>query len=39
LDRIIKAGGSVTMGRVNGNINLSRAFGDFEFKNNTSLKP
>lgn len=27
------------MGRVNGNINLSRALGDFEFKSNTSLKP
>jgi len=27
------------MGRVNGNINLSRALGDFEFKNNTSLTP
>jgi protein phosphatase 2C family protein 2/3 len=25
------------MGRVNGNLNLSRALGDFEFKKNTNL--
>jgi len=27
------------MGRVNGNINLSRALGDFEFKQNPNLPP
>lgn len=32
-DRIIKAGGYVTAeGRINGNLNLSRSFGDFKFK-------
>ncbi|EGR33166.1 protein phosphatase, putative [Ichthyophthirius multifiliis] len=30
--RITKAGGFVSDGRVNGNLNLSRAFGDFEYK-------
>jgi serine/threonine protein phosphatase PrpC len=28
LDRIRKAGGEVSFGRVNGNLNLSRALGD-----------
>lgn len=37
-DRITKAGGFITDGRVNGNLNLSRALGDFEYKNNNSLK-
>lgn len=32
--RIEKAGGSVVNGRVNGNLNLSRALGDMEFKAN-----
>ena len=32
--RISKAGGRITDGRVNGNLNLSRAIGDFEFKRN-----
>ncbi|CAO3644188.1 unnamed protein product [Mucor hiemalis] len=31
-DRITKAGGHVEFGRVNGNLALSRALGDFEFK-------
>lgn len=31
--RIHKAGGRVTDGRVNGGLNLSRAFGDFTYKN------
>lgn len=31
--RINKAGGRVTEGRVNGGLNLSRAFGDFVYKN------
>lgn len=39
LSRIKRAGGKVTDGRVNGNINLSRALGDFEYKSNTNLKP
>lgn len=32
--RIIKAGGQIQMGRVNGGLNLSRAFGDFDYKRN-----
>ncbi|KAH6564995.1 hypothetical protein BASA50_001619 [Batrachochytrium salamandrivorans] len=32
LDRIVAAGGFVEFGRVNGNLALSRAIGDFEFK-------
>jgi serine/threonine protein phosphatase PrpC len=31
-DRIEKAGGYVNAGRVNGNLNLTRALGDFEYK-------
>ncbi|TIA69787.1 hypothetical protein E3P92_03396 [Wallemia ichthyophaga] len=38
-DRIVKAGGFVEIGRVNGNLALSRAIGDFEFKQNTDLGP
>ena len=34
--RIKEAGGFVAYGRVNGNLNLSRAMGDFEFKGITS---
>ena len=30
--RITQAGGFVTDGRVNGNLNLSRALGDLEYK-------
>ena len=37
LDRIKNAGGTVTQGRVNGNLNLSRAIGDLEYKNNKTL--
>ncbi|KAG8936301.1 Protein phosphatase 2C 2 [Tulasnella sp. 419] len=37
--RIKAAGGFVEFGRVNGNLALSRAIGDFEFKQNTSLGP
>ena len=38
-NRIIKAGGYVSNeGRVNGNLNLSRAIGDIEYKNNDKLK-
>lgn len=32
--RIMNAGGFVNDGRVNANLNLSRAFGDYEYKNN-----
>lgn len=35
--RIRKAGGYIQMGRVNGGLNLSRSFGDFGYKKNTSL--
>ncbi|KAJ3040587.1 Protein phosphatase 2C 2 [Rhizophlyctis rosea] len=37
--RITSAGGFVEFGRVNGNLALSRAIGDFEFKNNSNLPP
>jgi len=35
--RIQSAGGFVEFGRVNGNLALSRAIGDFEFKQNHAL--
>lgn len=35
--RIQKAGGTVQMGRVNGGLNLSRSFGDFDYKQNKNL--
>jgi len=38
-DRILAAGGWVEFGRVNGNLALSRALGDFEFKRNQKLNP
>ena len=37
--RIQNAGGYVSEGRVNDNLNLSRALGDLEYKKNPSLKP
>lgn len=37
--RINAAGGFVEMGRVNANLALSRALGDFNFKNNPRLAP
>jgi protein phosphatase 2C family protein 2/3 len=37
--RISAAGGYVEYGRVNGNLALSRALGDFEYKKNPSLSP
>ena len=37
--RIMKAGGFVVNGRVNANLNLSRAIGDLEYKQNTNIKP
>ncbi|KAJ2739700.1 Protein phosphatase 2C 2, partial [Coemansia sp. BCRC 34301] len=36
-NRITSGGGFVEYGRVNGNLALSRAIGDFEFKNNRAL--
>ncbi|KAJ1931155.1 Protein phosphatase 2C 2, partial [Linderina pennispora] len=36
-NRIMAGGGFVEFGRVNGNLALSRAIGDFEFKNNPAL--
>jgi len=38
-NRITRAGGFIIEGRVNGNLNLSRALGDLEYKKNTTLKP
>ncbi|TDL22208.1 PP2C-domain-containing protein [Rickenella mellea] len=38
-NRIKNAGGYIEYGRVNGNLALSRAIGDFEFKKNFSLGP
>ncbi|KAL1639622.1 Protein phosphatase 2C 2 [Diplodia intermedia] len=37
--RIMAAGGFVDFGRVNGNLALSRAIGDFEFKKSADLPP
>lgn len=37
--RISAAGGFVDFGRVNGNLALSRAIGDFEFKKGADLAP
>ena len=37
--RIIAAGGSIYEGRINGNLNLSRAIGDLEYKKNPKLPP
>eukprot|EP01062_Namystynia_karyoxenos_P018341 TRINITY_DN16827_c0_g1_i1.p1 TRINITY_DN16827_c0_g1~~TRINITY_DN16827_c0_g1_i1.p1 ORF type:complete len:298 (+),score=75.99 TRINITY_DN16827_c0_g1_i1:108-1001(+) len=39
LKRIQKAGAFVTAGRVNGNLALSRAIGDFDFKQNKQIAP
>ncbi|KAL3960999.1 hypothetical protein ACCO45_006116 [Purpureocillium lilacinum] len=38
-NRITAAGGFVDFGRVNGNLALSRAIGDFEFKKSADLSP
>lgn len=37
LNRITKAGGTVSYGRVNGNLNLSRALGDMQYKANSKI--
>jgi len=40
MKRIMRAGGTVSyQNRINNNLNLSRALGDFTFKNNKSLGP
>ncbi|RYR40978.1 hypothetical protein Ahy_A09g046720 isoform B [Arachis hypogaea] len=36
-DRILNAGGFIQVGRVNGSLNLARAIGDIEFKQNKRL--
>uniref|UniRef100_A0A0E0JWE2 protein-serine/threonine phosphatase n=1 Tax=Oryza punctata TaxID=4537 RepID=A0A0E0JWE2_ORYPU len=38
-ERILKAGGFIHMGRINGSLNLTRAIGDMEFKQNKFLPP
>jgi serine/threonine protein phosphatase PrpC len=38
-ERIKKAGGTINAGRINGNLNLSRAIGDLEYKGDKSLAP
>jgi serine/threonine protein phosphatase PrpC len=38
-DRIYKAGKTVVNGRVDGNLSLSRAIGDLEYKMNSKLAP
>ncbi|TFY81911.1 hypothetical protein EWM64_g2100 [Hericium alpestre] len=38
-NRIVNAGGFIEFGRVNGNLALARALGDFEYKKNYSLTP
>jgi hypothetical protein len=35
----VKAGGSVVDGRINKNLNLSRALGDFAYKKNKEFNP
>ena len=37
--RVFKAGGYIDFNRVNGCLNLSRAFGDFDYKTNSDLSP
>jgi len=37
--RIVAAGGYVSFGRVNGNLALARALGDFDYKKNPDLSP
>ena len=38
-NRIYKADGWISNGRVKGNLNLTRGFGDLEYKQNKNLKP
>ena len=39
LARITKAGSEVVEGRVDGNLNLTRAFGDLKYKQKKQFKP
>jgi len=39
IERIHKAGSTITDGRVDGNLNLTRALGDLKYKENKNLKP
>lgn len=39
IDRIEKAGSTITEGRVDGNLNLTRAIGDLKYKTKPHLKP
>ena len=38
IDRIEKSGSVITEGRVDGNLNLTRALGDIKYKHRTHLK-
>ena len=38
-NRIVAAGGYIEFGRVNGNLALARALGDFEYKKNYAIAP
>ena len=39
IDRITKSGSTITEGRVDGNLNLTRSLGDLKYKQRTHLKP
>lgn len=39
IDRIEKSGSTITEGRVDGNLNLTRSLGDLKYKNRTHLTP
>jgi serine/threonine protein phosphatase PrpC len=36
-NRIRRAGGTISMGRVNGGLNLTRSFGDYDYKQGKDL--
>ena len=39
IDRIEKAGSTITDGRVDGNLNLTRSLGDLKYKQKEGFKP
>lgn len=39
IDRITKAGSTISEGRVDGNLNLTRSLGDLKYKQRDHLKP
>ena len=39
IDRITKSGSTITEGRVDGNLNLTRSLGDLKYKQREHLKP